>query len=170
MLTESQTKYLQTIPADKIVFIKPFDPQAGVYAKKLIADIQAITPEIEVFWSGALALDISGLNDIDLSILVPEKNFKKYLPSLIPILGKPTKESDMNVLWRIEKEGHHIDAYLSREDSGDIKMHKKLFEMLKSDSALLDEYRRIKESANGLSFIEYQKRKYEFYNKILGLQ
>lgn len=167
MLTESQIRYLETIPEAFLASVKPWDAKAAETAKKLIKKINTLTG-LEVFWSGALALGISGQNDIDLSILTNPKNFEKYLDRLISILGEPTKKGKENILWRITKSGYRIDAYLGDQNSESIKLHKKIFELLNNDKNLLKEYELLKEEANGLSMKEYQKRKYEFYNRILA--
>ena len=167
MLTTNQEKYVQTIPENSIAEVKPWDPRAAGVAKKIIEDIKITAPSLEVFWSGALALGISGQNDIDLSLLSDEPDFKIYLSKLLPILGQPQKQSETNILWRIVKDGYKLDAYLSHKNSGDIKSHKRLFRLLKNDPDLLQEYKNLKEAANGLPFREYMRRKYEFYNRVL---
>ena len=43
----------------------------------------------------------------------------------------------------------------------------KVFEILKSDEKLLKEYEELKLSFDGKSYKDYQRAKYEFYNKIL---
>ncbi len=167
MLTESQSNYLLTIPETQIAVVNPWDPKAAQFAKELVAKINAVIPGVEVFWSGALALGISGLNDVDLSILSRPADFEKHLPKLVSVLGEPTKKNEENILWRIILDGHKVDAYLGDKDSESIQLHKKIFNILKNDPKLLDEYRLLKEGANSLPFREYQKRKYEFYNRIL---
>jgi len=49
-----------------------------------------------------------------------------------------------------------------------MKRQIRVFEILKNNERLLKEYEELKENMNGKSFREYQKRKYEFYHKILG--
>lgn len=168
MLTEGQERYLKTIPQTAKAEVKPWDSKAAGVAKRLIEDIEKAVPELEVFWSGVLALGISGQNDIDLSILSSSRDFEKHLPKLIPILGEPQKKSDKNILWRIVMDGYRLDAYLSDKNSGDIKLHKQIFGLLKGDPRLLEEYKNLKENANGSPLREYQRRKYEFYNRILN--
>ena len=168
MLTEAQQRYLLTIPETSVASVNPWDPKAAEFAKNIISKINALIPEVEVFWSGALALGISGLNDIDLSILSSPADFEKHLPKLVSVLGEPIKKGEENILWRTTLGGYKVDAYLGDKDSESIQLHKRIFNILKNDPRLLDEYRLLKEAANGLPFREYQKRKYEFYNRILG--
>lgn len=169
MLTESQKRYLEKIPEDAVATVAPFDPSAAHLAQDIMSQIHALLPELEFFWSGALALGISGTNDIDLSILGKREKFEQYLPALVSILGEPQVKGEDKVLWRTTKDGYKVDAYLGDKDSEDIQFDRNIFEMLRADPKLLEEYRLLKEAANGLPFREYQKRKYEFYNRILGL-
>jgi len=43
----------------------------------------------------------------------------------------------------------------------------KVYDILKSNKELLKEYEELKLKFNGKSFIDYQRAKYMFYNKIL---
>jgi len=169
MLTDSQKRYLLTIPENAIAEIKPWDAKAAKLVKKLISKVNSSFPHLEVFWSGALALGISGQNDIDLSILSSPKDFEAYLPKLISIFGEPQKKGKENIMWRTSIKGFRVDAYLGDKDSESIKLHKTIFKLLNSNQNLMDEYRLLKEKANKLPLREYQSRKYEFYNRILGL-
>src|SRR3989344_1329948 len=99
MLTDAQIKYLQTIPETSIAEVKPWDAKAAQTAKDVIEKIKAILPDLEIFWSGALALGISGQNDIDLSILSSPLDFEKCLPGLISVLGEPQKKGKENIMW-----------------------------------------------------------------------
>jgi len=44
-----------------------------------------------------------------------------------------------------------------------------VFNMLKNNPELLKEYEKIKEDAKDLTYKEYQTRKYEFFNRIIGI-
>lgn len=167
MLTNTQEKYLATISETDIAQVNPFDPAAAEFAKNLIKQLQNILPGTEVFWSGALALGISGLNDIDLSILARPEDIDTAIPKIVYILGEPKTKGAKKVLWRTTKDGYRVDAYLGSKDSQDIALHKKLFKIFSNNPNLLKEYELIKAGANGMTFREYQKRKFEFYNRIL---
>lgn len=43
-----------------------------------------------------------------------------------------------------------------------------LFHIFKEKPDLLKEYEQIKLASNGIAFREYMRRKYEFFNKVLG--
>ncbi len=167
MLTSTQEKYLASIPETEIAKVNLWDPTAAEFAKDLIRQLRDALPNTEVFWSGALALGISGLNDIDLSILAKLEDFGTDIPKIVSILGEPKVKGVEKVLWRTIKNGYRVDAYLGSKDSEDIKLHKKIFQILSADPNLLKEYELLKADANGTPFREYQKRKFEFYNRIL---
>jgi hypothetical protein len=168
MLNKAQKRYLNTISASAIAIIKPWDSKAAKVAKKLLDQLKNTVPELEVFWSGALALGISGVNDIDFSILSRPEEFEKYLPALIRVLGEPQKKGKENIRWEIERDGYPVDVYLTDIDSPVLAEHKKVFKLLQNNKDLLEEYKNLKEAASGLPLREYQRRKYEFYNRILG--
>ncbi len=58
--------------------------------------------------------------------------------------------------------------YLTDPTTPSMQEQIKTFEILKNDPKLLKEYEQIKLSADGQSFREYMRRKYEFFNKILS--
>jgi GrpB-like predicted nucleotidyltransferase (UPF0157 family) len=167
MLSENQERYLATISDSETVVIQPWNPKTELVAKKLMDDIQSAVPDLEVFHTGAAALKISGKNDLDFSILGVPKDFDNYLPALIKVLGEPQKRGRENVRWEITRDGFPVDVHLTNKDSLGWKEHRKVFELLRDDPRLLEEYRILKERSNGVSLREYQRRKYAFYNKIV---
>lgn len=168
MLTEAQERFLKTIPEDKIAQVKPWDPRTHEVARKLKAEIKSVAPEVEVLYTGASALGIPGINDIDICILSPRKDFEKHLPNLEKVLGKPQKVGEENIRWvHIEIEGFEVDAHMTDPDNEQLQGHLRLVEILKDNPRLLKEYTKIKEQASGLLYREYQRRKYEFYNRVL---
>ena len=167
-LDEKQRKYLETISDSVVVIIQPWDPKTELVAKKLMGDIQAAVPDLEVFHTGAAALKISGKNDLDFSILGTPEDFDNYLPALVKVLGEPQKRGRENVRWEITRDGFPVDVHLTNKDSLGWKEHRKVFELLRDNSQLLEEYRILKEQSTGVSLREYQRRKYEFYNKIIS--
>ena len=49
-----------------------------------------------------------------------------------------------------------------------MKQQMAVFKILKNDKEFLKKYESLKVSMNGKSFKEYQRKKYEFFNKILA--
>jgi len=167
MLSENQERYLETISDSTAVVIQPWDPKTELVAKKLMNDMRSAVPDLEVFHTGAAALKISGKNDLDFSILAVPEDFDSYLPTLIKMLGEPQKRGWENVRWEITRDGFPVDIHLTNKDSLGWKEHRKVFELLRDDPQLLEEYRILKERSAGVSLREYQRRKYEFYNVIV---
>lgn len=167
MLTIEQENYLQTLPDDPIT-VSPWDPNTNKIAGELITKIKIIFPELEVLYTGASALGIAGKNDIDISILDEIKNFEEHLPKFIELLGQPLKKGQKNIRWEFNKDGYDVDVFLTDKNSPQIKEQKKTFELLRDNPLLLNEYRKIKETAYGLNRHEYQRRKYEFFNRIIA--
>ncbi len=167
MLNDAQKRYLEMLSDTKVIYTKPYSPEAARVAQGLLKELQTAVPDLEVFWSGALALGISGKNDIDFSVVSRAEDYDKYLPALIGVLGEPQKRGRENVRWEIAREGHSVDVHLADERSPALAEHKRTHELLKNNPELLRKYEEIKQNASGLCEREYQRKKYEFYNDML---
>lgn len=167
MLTEEQERYIQTIPEDKKVKIYPYSPKLKDIANEFIQKIRSIDPNLEIMFMGASGLGILGQGDIDLYILSPASEFKKYLPGLIEQFGEPRSKHETSVAWQFERENHEVELYLTDPSSSAMKEQVKVFEILKNNPEILKAYEQLKQDSDGISFREYQRRKYEFYNKLL---
>lgn len=171
MLTEAQERYLRTISGSKIVEIKPWDPKTVEVAARIVQAIKMADPELEVIYTGASALGILGKNDLDFTIPCPVQDFTKHLPNLVSVLGQPEKVGKENIRWEgIQKEGYAVDVHMTDPNNPFLKEHIRLFDLLKNNAELLNEYKKLKEKSNGVSHKEYQRKKYEFYNKVLGVK
>jgi GrpB protein len=169
VLTFNQEKYLLTIPADKVAVIKSFDPKARETAESIIGQIKNDAPNLEIFFGGASALGIAGQNDIDLNLMSSPKEYEKYIPVLNKLFGQPGKTSPDLIKWEFQKNSFDVELYLSDRLSPTLQEQIKTFETLRDNPALLKEYEQLKLASNGLPFREYMRRKYEFFNKILGI-
>ncbi len=167
MLTENQEKYLLKIPTNKIVRIIPFDPNVVEIVNGIKDQISRAGINLEVKFIGAAALGISGQGDIDLYIFCPKRDFQVYLPNFELIFGKKV-EGIGSIKWKFDRGGHEIEMYLTDPTTPSMQDQLKVFEILNNNSKLLEEYETIKSSANGKTFREYMKIKYEFYNKIIN--
>jgi len=168
MLTEEEKKFLKKIPYSKKVRIKPFNPKIRKIAEKPIKIIQKITPELEIKFMGASALGVAGQGDIDLYILCPSRDFQKYLPVLIDKFGEPKHITKTFIQWSFTKDAHDVELYLSDPTPESMRRQLKTFRILKNSPRLREEYQEIKESFDGKSYRAYQRKKYEFYNRILA--
>lgn len=64
-------------------------------------------------------------------------------------------------------DGFNVELYLTDPNTPQMQEQIRVYELLKNNPDLLEEYGRIKKSADGMSMREYQRQKYEFYNRIL---
>ena len=167
MLTENQSRYLLTIPQEKLVEIKPFTAELKSTGDELLSQIHAAVPQLELHHMGASALGISGQGDLDIYIFSSSKDFEQHLPRLIQVFGEPTKHSETSIKWDFERNGIPVEMYLTDPSSSAMLEQIKMFEALRDDEVLQKEYEALKESFSGRSFRDYQAAKYEFYNKVL---
>lgn len=167
MLTKDQKNYLNKIPANKKVKISPFNKKVTKTADEIIDAIRKIYPSLEVIHMGTSALGISGQNDIDIYAFSDPSNFDKYLPGLTKLFGKSTGKHNTFIEWNFNKNGFGVEFYLTAPDSETMMQQITVFKTLKANKKLLKEYENLKSTMDGQSFRDYQRKKYEFYNKIL---
>lgn len=165
-LTEPQEKYLATIPEEKKITIQEFDPAVKVASDKIVAKIKAIKPDWNVWPMGSSELGIAGQNDIDINIPVRADQYRDYLPTLKELFGPPRQENKLPIKWEFQQDGFDVELYLTDTNSEGFKEHSDTFWMLKEHPGLTKRYEELKKSANGESFREYMRRKYEFFNEI----
>lgn len=163
MITEEERKYLAKIPADKRVSIRPFDPQVKRTGESIVSRIKKELPNSKILFMGATALGIAGQNDIDIYVISNLKDFGKYLPTLEKLFGKPKHIHKTFIEWKFEENNYPVELYLTEPPERQIRV----FKILSSDKKLLKEYENLKLSFNGKSYRNYQRAKYEFYNRIL---
>lgn len=166
MLTEDEKNYLHKIPANKKVVVRPYDPKTPEIVEKFSKLIHSVDLDLEIVHLGASSLGISGQGDIDLSILLPRPNFEACRAKLSKVLGCNTKGLSV-IEWQFERNGHEVTICLADPNEPSTSRQLKVQEILNQNSKLLEEYEKLKESASSQSYREYQKQKYEFYNKIL---
>lgn len=167
MLSQNEKNYLKTISKSKKVRIYKYDVKVQKVADDIIEKINKIAPELEVKFIGAQALKISGQKDIDINILCEPNNFKKYLQKLMQLFKIPSFMSKNYIGWNFKKSGYDIELYLTNPNSKSLQRQIKVFEILNNNPKLLKEYEDFKQAFNGKSYYDYQKAKYEFYNKII---
>lgn len=148
--------------SDEIFHIQPWTPRVREAADGLVTRIHEQTPELVVLFMGAAALGLPGNNDIDLDILCDAEDISSYTKILGDVLGSPNS-SDANLTsWKFELNGFEVDAILSDPRISHVPLQRKRFEILKASPKLQDEYRKLKESCDGLPEVEYEKRKIAF--------
>jgi hypothetical protein len=167
MLTPNQEKYLLTIPEDKIAKIVPYDPRSEKVAEEIIKSVNSVDPNLEIWYLGASALKIAGQNDLDIYICAYPENFHKHLSGLKEVFGEPINEGRF-IEWNFNREGFEVDLNLTDCAEESNQEQKRIFDILSSNKDLLNEYEALKLESNGKPFRDYQRKKYEFYNRVLS--
>jgi hypothetical protein len=168
MLTKPQENYLQTIPEDKIVQIIPYSTNLQRIANEIISEIRLISNDIDVRLMGAVGLQISGQGDLDMYMLHSAKDFYLYLPKLIEHFGEPTHQHEDSVEWLFERKGVEVELYLTDPSTASMAEQIRVYEVLNNNESLKLEYANLKSETDGKPFRDYQRAKYEFYNRILA--
>lgn len=167
MLTPDQEKYLETIPEDKKIFIQDFNPEVKVVSDKIVAKIKAGNPDWNVWPMGSSELQIAGQNDIDINVPINPDQIEEYLPKLEKLFGPPRQREKLPVKWEFEQDGFEVELHLTDSTTKTFQEHWDVFWMLKDNPGLRTRYEEIKKSADGGSFREYMRKKYELFNEIL---
>lgn len=145
--------------------LQEWTPKTFEIAREIIQKINSATPELEVLFMGAAALQLPGKNDIDLDILCKTADITHYTKLLVPILGKPKSTGELTA-WNFTEAGFEIDCMLSDPATSHVPMQKKIFDLLKTNQILRDEYEQLKRSCDGLPYEEYDKQKNAFFASI----
>lgn len=169
MLTEGQIKYLAKVPDDQKMVVKPFNPKGLEVANQIISEIKAVELDLEVICVGSVSLKIAGQEDIDINAFCIKIEQEKHLPNFKKLYGEPSRIGKASIGWDFKRDGYRVDVWLTDPTAETTKQQLKVFNILKEDPKLLKEYEQIKISAKDLPYKQYQIKKYEFYNRILGL-
>jgi len=151
-----------------IFHIQPWTIRILEVEQLLETEIRNTVPELEILFMGAAPLGLPGKNDIDLDILCSTKDISHYTKKLTPVLGKPEKISADMSIWGFEKDGFEVDCILSDPVASHVPKQKSVFELLKANADLLEEYRNLKISCDGIPYQEYEKIKKQFFMQLLN--
>lgn len=169
MLREDQKKWIDHLSDDSKIKIVPFDLSSQKKFEKVKLLIQSkLGNEIQIEHRGATSLGISGQDEIDIYIPVLSEEFNKYINPLTELFGEPRSHYALERARFVTFEnGKHIDVFLINKEGVGWIEGLKFENYLKGHPQALEEYRKLKESGNGLSTREYYRRKIEFINDIL---
>lgn len=168
MIKPQEEKWLANQP-DKIVMIAPFDPKAKETGEALVKELESLLPELKIYFWGAAALGIAGQNDIDIDIFSSPEEYKTHRPVIEKIFGAPVKVSS-SIRWEFKKNGFDVELFLTDKDSPFVLEQLEVFELLSKSKELREEYEKIKLPYGEHDFKSYMRKKYEFFNRILGLR
>ncbi len=169
MFTPEQEKWLAHLSDQDQVRIFPLDPTAAEKFEAVKAKIQSVLgPETVVVHRGATSLGISGQDEIDVYVPVPESAFNRLLEPLTAAFGRPRSHYPLErARFVLIEAGKHVDIFLINEASqgwinGNLFDH-----YLRSHPEALEQYRLLKEAGDGLSTQAYYRQKMTFFNEVL---
>ncbi len=168
MITPEQEKWIAHLSDEDRVTILPFDPSAEQKFQAVRARIlAALGPGTPVVHRGATSLGISGQDEIDVYIPVPEQDFNALLAPLTAAFGPPRSHYPLERARFVTiEDGKHVDIFLTNTASQGWIDGVKFDAYLRTHPEALERYRLLKEAGNGLSIREYYRRKTEFINEI----
>lgn len=171
MLTKKQKEWLNHLSNSNKVKIIPYNPKVKKVFQKQQKEIQSLLgPKTLVLHEGASAWGISGKGDLDIYISVTVEQFNRYFEQLKEILGEPGSYYPLErVRWNRLVDDIESEIFLVNQDAPFWKESLIFWEYIEGHPEALEEYRQLKESAEGMSTREYYRVKIEFYNKILDL-
>ena len=171
MLTPDQEKWIAHLSDNDHITIVPFDETAKDKFEAVKMKIQvALGGDIRVEHRGATSLGISGQDEIDVYIPVPEGQFNPMLAPLTTAFSEPRSHYPLERARFVTfEEGKHIDIFLINKSCKAWVDGVKFEDYLKSHRTALNQYRLLKESGQGLSTREYYRHKIEFINDVLSL-
>jgi GrpB-like predicted nucleotidyltransferase (UPF0157 family) len=171
MLTPAQEKWIALLSDQDQVKILPWDATAQDKYAVVKQRIQAaLGSDMPVEHRGATSLGISGQDEIDIYVPVPEEQFNRYLPELCTLFGEPHSHYPLERARFVTFEGgKHIDVFLINAERPGWTDSCKFDHYLRTHPETLDQYRLLKEAGHGLSTREYYRRKLDFLNNILAL-
>lgn len=170
MLTPDQEKWIAHLSNDDQITIIPFDETSVEKFEAVKRKIQAaLGKDIRVEHRGATSLGISGQDEIDIYIPVPECQFNAMLAPLATAFGESRSHYPLERARFVTfEDGKHIDIFLINETCDGWVDGLKFEAYLKSHPTTLNQYRLLKESGHGLSTREYYRHKIAFINEILS--
>lgn len=171
MLTDSQIRYLNSISKTRTVNVYPFDTEkVKIIFESILDRVRSSISEVwPIQFLGSSALEISGQKDIEVFILCPSNSFQPYIPMLTKEFGSPNPwiKGTTSIGWEWEEDGYNIELYLTDPKAPETIEQLQVFDLLKENQKLRDEYETLKLSFDGKSYQDYQKAKYRFFNRIL---
>ena len=116
-----------------------------------------------------MALGIAGQNDLDINFMTTPERINKYLRTFIKLFGQPRDTAENTAVWTFYREELGVDMWLSDPLAESSAEQWKLYLILRHDPELRAEYEKLKLPFDGKSYKDYQRAKYEFYNRVLGI-
>ena len=162
MLTPDQEKWISHLSDQDQVQIYPFDPTTPEKFEAVLGR------DVNVIHRGATSLGISGQDEIDIYVPVPEDQFEPLIAPLTAAFGSPRSHYPGDrARFVVYEEGKHVDVFLIVETCTSWVTGIKFENYIRSHPETMEQYRLLKEAGHGLSTREYYRLKTEFFNEVL---
>ena len=170
MLTEDQERWVMHLSDEDAIVIIPWDPTAQAKFEQVRETIRAaLGADARVEHRGATSLGISGQDEIDVYVPVPPEAFDLTVARLREVFGEPGSHYPMRRAHFVTfVDGKHVDVFAINDQDDGLLLGLAFEARLRSDPALLEAYRLLKENGHGLSGREYYRRKFEFVNAVVA--
>lgn len=170
MLTEDQARWVAHLSDTDSIMIVPFDPTAQQTFEQVRETVRAaLGTGARVEHHGATSLGISGQDEIDVYVPVPPEAFDLTVNRLRAVFGEPGSHYPLRRAHFVTfVDGKHVDVFVINEADEGWHLLNAFEACLHADPALLEAYRLLKESGQGLSGREYYRRKIEFINAVVA--
>jgi GrpB-like predicted nucleotidyltransferase (UPF0157 family) len=169
MLTEPQKAWLSRLSDTTEVRIVPYDPRVKEVFTRQAAELQSILgADAIVLHKGASAWGISGKGDVDIYVPVAVEQFDEFFERLRPVLGEPGSHyHHERIRWNRQVEDIEVEIFIVNRDAEFYKDNLLFWNFVETQPDVLDQYRKIREEADGTSTREYYTRKAIFINRII---
>jgi len=147
--------------------VRAYNPNTASKAKRVIADIHKLFPNLHTHLVGSTGLHSIGRGDIDLFLESEPYKFRTYLPGLISLFGKPTKIRSRFIEWNSYLYNRRVEVILIDPSTKIFQNQIMQFKILKNNKQLLREYETLKKSSKDISVWEYTRRRMDFFNKMV---
>ncbi len=170
MITKEQEEWLNHLSDTSSVKIAPFDPESGQKFERIKKEIQAVLgKEAQVLHRGASAMGISGQPEIDIYIPVPPEKFDYTVSLLVGAFGQPYSAYALErTKFILKRDEIKLEIMVVNETCKSWKDNQAFYGYVSAHPDALEQYRKLKEEAGGLSNRAYYRKKIEFINEILA--
>lgn len=170
MITREQEEWLQHLTPGRPVRIIPYDPQVKVAFAKVQQELQSILgSSIDIQHRGASAMGISGKGDLDIYVPVVVTAFDQTVDTVTKHYGQPGSLYPLQrARWNLMVDGFETEVFVICSEHESWHDTLTIETYLWSHPDVMEQYRTLKEEAEGVDIREYYRRKIEFYNEILS--
>lgn len=168
IMMSGPVEYLYTFQNSrtKTVTIRPFDPRVKKLGLELKKELVKTLGIETIHFFGSAALEIAGQKDVDIFVEVSKVNFERYEKMISKLYGKPAKVLPELIEWHFDRHDTAVQVVLIDAKSYLLGLQKVTFRELSKEHNR-KEYEKLKNTSDGVTVFEYEKRRLAFFNKIL---